>query len=210
MNPSVFIYVVDRDYGFAPNPFHGYCTLATCKSRIRNAANVGDWVVGVGGSRLKATGQCIYAMLVSGKVTYNEYWSSSVYQVKIPVRNGSQVMMVGDNIYHQEEGSGEWMQVDSHHSKEDGSPNPLNIEKDTRSEYVLLSNHFYYFGKAAPAIPNKLLAAIKYKNCINHRRFSFAEAHGLIDWIEYEFVHKLNIVISDPFDFEQSHERYSP
>jgi len=46
---SVFIYVVDRDFGFAPNPFHGYCTLATCKAKIRNQARVGDWVIGNGG-----------------------------------------------------------------------------------------------------------------------------------------------------------------
>ncbi|MEW8204188.1 MAG: hypothetical protein AB2697_00705 [Candidatus Thiodiazotropha endolucinida] len=206
----MFIYVVDRDYGFAPNPFHGYCTLATCKPGIRNAANVGDWIVGVGGSRLKATGRCIFAMIVTRKITYNEYWSDPAYQTKIPVRNGSQVMMVGDNIYHQIEGNSEWIQVDSHHSKEDGSPNPLNIEKDTRSEYVLMSNHFYYFGTDAPTIPNQLLDAMKYKNRIGHRRFSFDQAHGLIDWIEKDFAHILNTVISDPFDFERCHERYLP
>lgn len=25
-----FSYIVARDYGFAPNPFHGFCTLANC------------------------------------------------------------------------------------------------------------------------------------------------------------------------------------
>lgn len=45
--PNVFIYVVDRDFGFAPNPFHGYCTLATCKPGIRKSAAMGDWVVGM-------------------------------------------------------------------------------------------------------------------------------------------------------------------
>lgn len=37
---------VARDYGFAPNPFFGVCTLATCKPRIRSVAQIGDWVVG--------------------------------------------------------------------------------------------------------------------------------------------------------------------
>jgi len=36
-------YVVARDYGFAPNPFFGFCTLATCKPRLRSVAQVGDW-----------------------------------------------------------------------------------------------------------------------------------------------------------------------
>ena len=31
----VYMYVVDRDFGFAPNPFHGVRTLATCKPPIR-------------------------------------------------------------------------------------------------------------------------------------------------------------------------------
>ena len=28
---KLFSYVVDHDYGFAPNPFGGFCTLAKCK-----------------------------------------------------------------------------------------------------------------------------------------------------------------------------------
>ena len=41
-------YVVRYDSGFAPNPFYGYCTLATCKPSIRKGADIGDWVVGSG------------------------------------------------------------------------------------------------------------------------------------------------------------------
>lgn len=45
---KLYSYIVARDYGFAPNPFFGICTLATCKQKIRSAANVGDWVIGTG------------------------------------------------------------------------------------------------------------------------------------------------------------------
>src|SRR5712671_5339411 len=31
----LYSYVVARDFGFAPNPFFGVCTLATCKPDIR-------------------------------------------------------------------------------------------------------------------------------------------------------------------------------
>src|SRR5882762_6472831 len=44
----LYSYVVARDFGFAPNPFYGFCTLATCKPRIRAHACVGDWVLGTG------------------------------------------------------------------------------------------------------------------------------------------------------------------
>src|SRR4051812_44625037 len=96
----VYMYVVDRDFGFAPNPFHGYCTLATCKPGIRARARVGDWIIGIGGGRLGATGRCIFAMQISAKITFNEYWLNPIYLAKKPVRNGSRKMMVGDNIYH--------------------------------------------------------------------------------------------------------------
>ncbi|WP_225761747.1 hypothetical protein [Acinetobacter sp. Marseille-P8610] len=32
---KIFSYVVSRDFGFAPNPFFNFCTLATCKPKIR-------------------------------------------------------------------------------------------------------------------------------------------------------------------------------
>jgi hypothetical protein len=46
-------YVVARDYGFAPNPFFGVCTLATCKPLIRRIAHIGDWIVGTGSKKRK-------------------------------------------------------------------------------------------------------------------------------------------------------------
>ena len=71
----LYIYVVRRDFGFAPNPFHGVCTLATCKPDIRRSAQVGDWVMGVGGVRLKAMGKCLYLMKVTEMSTFDDYWS---------------------------------------------------------------------------------------------------------------------------------------
>ncbi len=82
----VYIYVVARDFGFAPNPFHGTCTLATCKPGIRASASIGDWVIGVGGARLGATGKCIFAMQVSEKLTFDEYWIDVRFKDKKPVR----------------------------------------------------------------------------------------------------------------------------
>jgi hypothetical protein len=205
----LFFYVVDRDFGFAPNPFHGSCTLATCKPGIRASADVNDWVVGMGGGRLNATGRCVFAMLVSEKLTFNDYWNNSLYLDKRPVRNGSSKMTVGDNIYCRDPRSHTWRQADSHHSNSDGSINRHNLLNDTKSDRVLISRHFYYFGKEAPVLPKVLLSRIGYANGRNYRVFEEKTGRIVIDWIEKAFPIGLNRVLGDPFDFDTSHKRYS-
>lgn len=202
------MYVVARDFGFAPNPFHGCCTLATCMPRIRAKAQVNDWVVGMGGSRLKATGRCVYAMRVTETLSFNEYWSNEAYFDKRPVRNGSNVMLLGDNIYHRDHESGDWQQLDSHHSKPDGTPNPLNVNKDTSADRVLIARDFFYFGKAAPAVPPALLNSLGYKNGIGHRVFGDSQCAAVVSWLVTHYQRLRNTVSADPFDFDQSARRY--
>ncbi|GAB3879354.1 hypothetical protein GCM10028824_42670 [Hymenobacter segetis] len=206
--PQVYLYVVDRDLGFAPNPFHGVCTLATCKPRIRSTAQIGDWVIGLGGQRLKATGKCIFAMKVTNKLTFNEYWLDPEFHDKKPVRNGSRKMMVGDNIYYLDEDAS-WHQAPSHHSEPDGSLNEYNLGRDTSSRNVLVSTYFYYFGSSAVALPDGMLSAIGYVNAIDHRVFPHPAAEPLIQWIEREHADSLNLVLADPFNFDKSTGHYS-
>ena len=202
------IYVVARDFGFAPNPFHGVCTLATCKPRIRKAALIGDWVLGVGGSTLGATGRCIFAMKVTAAVDFDAYWSDPAYFDKRPVRNGSRKMMLGDNIYHRAQ-DGTWIQADSHHSHPDGAPNGENIERDTGADRVLISGHFYYFGSEAPIIPAGLLSALPFRNGIGHRVYPLSQCADLLRWLESDFRSARNLVTALPFQFRQSAARYS-
>jgi hypothetical protein len=206
---KVYIYVVDRDFGFAPNPFHGYCSLSTCKPKIRSKAKVGDWVIGMGGGRLGATGRCVYAMRISATLTFDEYWSNAAYLDKKPVRNGSSKMMVGDNIYHYDSKTRNWKQADSHHSNADGSVNRHNLNVDTQTDKVHISRHFYYFGIEAPIVPRQLVNAIGYKNGRSHRVFLMKDCVSLIDWIETSHHKSLNTVTADPFDFDRSEKRYS-
>ena len=204
------MYVVDRDFGFAPNPFHGVCTLATCKPKIRSIASVGDWIIGMGGNRLQATGRCIFAMRVGRKMSFNQYWSAPEYRDKVPVRNGSRRLQVGDNISHKDDDSGEWLQEDSHHSYPDGSPNPYNIRNDTQSDAVLASDIFFYFGQEAVSLPQGLLDNLDYKNPRSHRRFVSSDpANALVQWIETSYKRQANQVLGDPFDFEYTSARYS-
>lgn len=206
---KAYVYVVDRDFGFAPNPFHGFCSLATCKPRIRNSAMIGDWIFGVGGVSLKAVGKCLFAMKVTSKISFNQYWQNPEYKDKKPVRNGSNKMVVGDNIYFHDLEKNIWEQAHSHHSNPDGSLNIYNMNRDTQSKYVLLSKNFYYFGISAPIIPPNILATIGYKNGRNHRVFCSNEANILIKWLENNFSDCLNLVVDDPFNFENSDAHYS-
>jgi hypothetical protein len=199
-NKFLYIYVVDRDLGFAPNPFHGYCTLATCKPGIRKSASVGDWIMGVGGTRLNATGRCVYLMKVNEIITFDEYWGNSRFRLKKPVRNGSLVMMVGDNIYHREGVNEPWIQEDSHHSNSDGTTNEVNLERDTKSINVLISSFFFYFGSAAPNID---LASIGYSNNRGYSKKSLADkpVADFITDIERNYRKNINIIIADPINF---------
>lgn len=203
--PNAYIYVVDRDFGFAPNPFHNMCTLVTCKPDIRRVAKVGDWIIGMGGRRLKATGRCIFAMEISKSITFDEYWEDPAYRDKKPLRNGSMKTIVGDNIYHR---AGEkWQQSNSHHSHPDGSPNLHNILNDTKTNAVLISDNFFYFGAAAIAIPTLLLERLGYRNSRGHRKFTLAQAQPLLSYLTSNF--HPNILYGDPFDFESAKSRYS-
>ena len=206
---TLYMYVVDRDFGFAPNPFHGVCTLATCMPRIRAKAEVYDWIVGMGGARLKATGRCIYAMRVTETMSFNDYWANVRFFDKRPVRNGSSAMMVGDNIYHRDGADTSWQQLDSHHSNCDGTINPLNVDKDTSADRVLISRDFYYFGKTAPSVPETILHGLGYKNGIGHRKFASGQCEVFLAWLRHEHRRGHNFVVGDPFDFEQTDKRYS-
>lgn len=203
------MYVVDRDFGFAPNPFHGFCTLATCMPRIRANAQVDDWVAGMGGARLKATGRCVYAMRVTDTKLFDDYWANEALFDKRPVRNGSSVMMVGDNIYRRDSSNGAWLQLDSHHSNPDGTPNPLNVAKDTSADRVLISRDFYYFGRNAPVVPLDVLDALGFKNGIGHRKFDSVGRDIFLGWLLKDHNADRNLVAGDPFDFEQTGRHYS-
>jgi hypothetical protein len=205
---SLYVYVVTRDLGFAPNPFNGKCTLATCKPIIRKNAELDDWIIGVAGAKMDSIKNgCIFIMKVSKKISYDQYWSDQEYENKKPKRNGSYIRMVGDNIYHKDE-SGNWIQEDSHHSNVDGTINFTNLQRDTgKTDMVLVSDYFLYFGAAAI---NLDLSKIGYSGGIGHGRYKFsecAEAFQLVQDIISENETKINTIVSDPYHYDLSYTR---
>lgn len=147
--------MVARDYGFAPNPFFGICTLATCKPTIRRVAQVGDWVIGTGSSERTRKGFLVYAMRITETMTFHAYWNDPRFQRKKPKLRGSKKQAFGDNIYCKDAG-GQWHQLDSHHSYADGTQNPLNVQNDTQTDRVLISTDYAYWGGSGPEIPHEL------------------------------------------------------
>lgn len=153
-----FSYKIEHDFGLAPNPFGGYCTLAVCKSSIRSnkGLEVGSWIIGTGSKKLKNANKLIYAMQVGEKLTFNEYWNDPRFQYKKPIINGTLVQMYGDNFYHQNE-EGKWIQENSAHSLANGMPNLGHLKRDVGGQYVLISTNFYYFGDQAISVPKEFV-----------------------------------------------------
>ena len=156
----LYSYVVRYDSGFAPNPFYGWCTLATCKPKIRKSAQVGDWIVGTGSDdkKVRRGKHLVYAMHVTEILTFNEYDNDPRFGSKKPYRTGSRKQSCGDNIYFRNAKNTQWCQRDSFHSNADGTRRSDHVARDTGVNRVLLSDDFVYFGGSGPRIPESLIA----------------------------------------------------
>ena len=182
---ALFSYVLDHDFGFAPNPFQGVCTLATCKPQIRERADVGDIIVGTGCKKRNRQGRLVYFMEVAEVTTYDDYWRDPRFARKRPSLLGATARAFGDNIYHRPEDGG-WRQANSFHSLADGSPNPLNLRQDTSSEKVLIGGEFAYWGGDGPDIPaefrdwsgDTILSGRGYR-----RHFADGLAEAFLGWV---------------------------
>lgn len=153
---NIFSYIVRYDVGFAPNPFYGVCTLATCKPKIRKAASVDDWVIGTGSASRGLSGMLVFAMLVDETLAFDSYWDDERFARKRPSMRGNFKQSVGDNIYHRDVPTRRWRQEDSRHTRADGTPNPDHVARDTAVDVVLVSRRFSYFGAHGPAVPGHL------------------------------------------------------
>jgi len=148
-------YKMTHATGFAPNYNGGMLSLATCKAGIREKAKVGEWVAGFTSKTLNedevGKERLVYLMQVSEILTFEEYWDK--YPEKRPDRNP-----LGDNIYLTE-AQAEKCKCEK---KETSHPKyvharPLckhttddEISTDLKSEKVLISRNFRYFGAKNP------------------------------------------------------------
>lgn len=163
----LYTYCIPVDKGTAPNPYWGICTLAVCKPRIRRRAQVGDWVVGTGshiapqqglnGTRNLA-GSVVYAMQVTQKLTMPEYDAYTLKSLpgKVPnLKATDHRYHLGDSIYDFSAPTAPALRTSRVLHGVAGMATDLN------GRYVLLSDHFYYFGDHPIELPEELLPIIK-------------------------------------------------
>ena len=152
-NMRLFSYKLTNDSGFAPNPFFGALTVATCKPRIRKSKRVGDWIAGFTSRELcgDAVGEerLIYLMQVTDKILISEYFSRPDFQNKIPDLSRKEfVYQAGDNIYKLQDN--DFIQLPNRNHTLDHKFHDLS------GEFVLVSTKFYYFGREPLPIPDHL------------------------------------------------------
>jgi hypothetical protein len=148
-------YMMTHDSGFAPNPFWGILTLATCKPVIRRTKIIGDWVAGFASKALvnKSKNEgvtvpyqgLIYLMKIGEVMTLDAYFNDPRFKIKKPCKNHPDpIKRCGDNIYYWVDGKPRQLPNNSHNLK--------SIERDTRGVNVLIANmkESYYFGRECP------------------------------------------------------------
>lgn len=158
-------YIVEHDIGFAPNPFFGVCTLATCKPEIRWYASMGEWIVGVGSTADGIRGRMVFAMKVEEAVTFDEYWEDERFQMKKPSFSGSLKQAQGDNVYHRKDG--EWVQERSRHTHRDPEMTAKHTRRDTCRNRVLVSRQFVYYGAEAIELPTEFEDERGHRICLD-------------------------------------------
>jgi hypothetical protein len=203
--PYLRCYKMTYDTGFAPNPYHGVLTLATCKPDIRLNANEGEWIAGFTAKevhdnngkihRFNGDRKLIYLACIKKKLKLEEYWESNEYEAKHPHLLGKDGKIVkgncagkttdcknfdsGDNIYKMVNGELVQQPNGHHNSKE-------TAEHDTRGEFVLICKEFYYFG-----VENAIdvSSVFQYANSLprNYKNFSKKEGEGLVNFINGKY-----------------------
>ena len=175
MSSRLFSYVVTYDSGFAPNPYGGILTLATCKPRIRATAQRGDWLLGTGSVQGVGAGRVVYAACITEVVPLEQYATDVRFAVKYPAVGKEPWQRHGDNIYTRLS-DGTWHQRRNiHHVAKD-------ISRDLGGKNVLVCERFWYFGNAAPLLPEAL--AVLVKRGPGHRcEDSPALIAALVSWL---------------------------
>lgn len=127
-------YVITTDAGKAPNYDAPAATLAICKPQIRKRAEIGDLVVAYAGSGLRRNPHAVvWGGIVSGKMTFSEYWDALDFQGKKPG-----ACCHPDNIYQPVGTSFVQVQNCSH--------GPSQKARDLSCLNVLIFKHFWRFG----------------------------------------------------------------
>ncbi len=176
---NIFTYVIEHDLGFAPNPFHGACTLACCKPRIRKKAGLGDIILGTGAALPKLRGRLTYWMRVDEIISFDDYWKDKRFRRKKAVMLGTTLYRYGDNIYNRDKQE-TYRQEYSFHSLEDGTTSFGDLKRDTgTTDKVLIGRDFAFWGKSGVELPKHLSCFVRRER----HMFSDEEKNALLAWL---------------------------
>jgi hypothetical protein len=163
----LFSYKLTHDTGFAPNPFWGVLTLATCKPQFRLKKKEGDWIAGFTSRELcghpVGMERLVYLMQVHRKLRIADYFHDPEFASKIPNQKSQRgIDRAGDNIYRPKRAHArapsDFFQLpnDHHHDKADRCSVGDSQRHDLSGEYVLTAQQFVYFGSSALKIPSNV------------------------------------------------------
>lgn len=209
----LYTYLLTHDHGFAPNPFHGTLTLATCKPGMRRVREKDEWIAGFVSKKLTdlakgngldvELGGIVYLAKITNKVSLDQYFKDLKFECKKPTEPFDQwhIDALGDNIY-EEISKEQWKQHKNAYHEDDD----YTKKHDAGGKCVLISNEFYYLGRQACKpqdkdgwakfkinIPNGKPTAYGYRS----PDFDDAQLDALRKWLELKGF-KLNAVSDLP------------
>lgn len=182
--PRLYIYKCPTDCGTAPCVDDGLYTLAICKPRIRQSAEVGDWVFAFGCNNEDPPNRLICIAIVSDVLTLGRYYDEPQYQHR------------SDNIYRRrQDGHLEHGGHTPVHATERDRQKDIGLGPVHRQAVVLIAKDFRYFGRAgtnawqnvAPMLARKLHEEIGQGHRVNHREEIEAELRQIKEmvWRDY-------------------------
>ena len=134
--PRLYVYKLTTDNGGAPAVYRNKLSLAICKPKIRAAAQVGDWIVGVAGQGLLPSAPLVYLMQVTEVSEDGTYYASKGFKTR------------PDAVYEWKRNKLAWKPGAAFHGPED-TLRDVGVGPRYEVARVLLSNRYRYFGRAA-------------------------------------------------------------
>jgi hypothetical protein len=136
VSSRIFLYKLRTDNGGAPAVYRGRLSLAICKPRIRSAAEVGDWIIGIAGKMLHPDSGLLYIAQVDEVLENGKYYRDARFARRpdaVYEWRGSRLKLRVDPRFHGPE-----------HAEGDigGAPEYAQAR-------VLLSSKFRYYGNAS-------------------------------------------------------------
>lgn len=184
-------YRMTHDSGFAPNPFHGWCTLATCTPNHRRAnLGPGDVLVGVESNMLRekrrrrsgAAGTpergIVYYMEIEERLTLEDYFNDPRFAAKkVPAtqrKTWTYIQKHGDNVYFKD-AQGDWTWLEGHEHDTGKTLGPSDeTRKDIHGNRVFIGRTFYYFGNCAIPLPGDIAPFVPKTRGMKYERGALA------------------------------------